>query len=96
MIAYAAQTRDASETDKTISKHCFHYGQQTSVLKLTTEPSIESVQAFLLISLYMLGQAQRNAAHFNLGISLSAARALGYHRIPADAEQGDQLPYVHS
>ncbi|CEJ59550.1 hypothetical protein PMG11_08170 [Penicillium brasilianum] len=92
VIAYAAQTRDASETDKTISKHCFHYGQQTSVLKLTTEPSIESVQAFLLISLYMLGQAQRNAAHFNLGISLSAARALGYHRIPADAEQGDQLP----
>ncbi|KAJ5621138.1 hypothetical protein N7510_005122 [Penicillium lagena] len=91
VIAYAAQTRSASEADKRISQGCFHHGHQLAVLELTSEPSIESVQSFLLISLYMLGCSQRNGAHFNLGIALSAARALGYHRMHAEVEQKNEL-----
>ncbi|KAJ5513064.1 hypothetical protein N7463_002616 [Penicillium fimorum] len=41
---------------------------------------VETVQAFVLISIFMLGCSRRNGASLNLGIAIGAAKSLGYHQ----------------
>ncbi|KAJ5164608.1 uncharacterized protein N7500_006438 [Penicillium coprophilum] len=48
---------------------------------------VETVQAFVLISIFMLGCSRRNGASLNLGIAIGAAKSLGYHQSSAN------LPY---
>jgi hypothetical protein len=59
----------------------YHHGRHIALLHLTDDPSLETVQAFILISLYMLAGSRRNGAFLNLGIAISAAKALGLHRV---------------
>jgi hypothetical protein len=80
VLAYAAQTRSANRVDIQLAQYYYHHGRQIALLKLTNEPRIETVQAFVLISLYMLGCCQRNGSFLNLGIAISAAKSLGFHR----------------
>lgn len=61
-------------------------GRQIALLELTNDPSLETAQAFILISLYMLGCSRRNGAYFNLGIAISAAKSLGLHRNETNAD----------
>lgn len=84
VVAYGAQTRSANFMDRRISQSFFHHGRQMALLELTDDPSIETVQAFLLISMYMLGCSRRNGAFLNLGIAISAATSLGLHRDEPD------------
>ncbi|KAF2012454.1 hypothetical protein BU24DRAFT_411825 [Aaosphaeria arxii CBS 175.79] len=80
IIAYAAQSRSGSPLDLKLTQYYYHHGRQIALLKLTEEPSIETVQTFVLISLYMLACSQRNGSFLNLGIAVSAAKSLGIHR----------------
>ena len=98
-IAYAAQARSVSIVDLQRAKYYYHRGRQIALMELTDEPSLETVQAFLLISLYMLGCSQRNGSYLNLGTAVSAARSLGLHRDDVNAAfpQGNSsLRYVPS
>jgi hypothetical protein len=65
-------------------------GRQIALLELTNDPSLETVEAFILISLYMLGCSRRNGAYLNLGIAISAAKSLGCHRHEANANFPEQ------
>ncbi|KAL4896110.1 hypothetical protein BDV59DRAFT_191355 [Aspergillus ambiguus] len=58
----------------------YQHGRQLALLELTNDPTIETIQAFTLISIYMLGCSWRNGASLNLGIAISAAKSLGYHQ----------------
>lgn len=60
-------------------------GRQIATLELTDDPSVETIQAFILVSLYMLGCSRRNGAYLNLGIAISAAKSLGFHRDETNA-----------
>jgi hypothetical protein len=96
-IAYAAQARSASIADLQRAKYYYHHGRQIALLELTDEPRLETVQAFLLISLYMLGCSQRNGSYLNLGTAISAARSLGFHRDDVNAafpQDNSNLRYV--
>ena len=96
MLAYAAQARCASTADLHRSQSFFHHGRQIALLELTNEPKRETIQAFLLICLYMLGCSRRNGAHLNLGIAIGAARSLGYHQSACkfDNDGDEQLKCV--
>lgn len=85
VIAYAAHTRSAGIADLQRAQYYYHHGRQIALLKLTDEPSLETVQAFILISLYMLGCSQRNGSFLNLGTAISAAKSLGFHREEVNA-----------
>ncbi|KAL6859272.1 fungal-specific transcription factor domain-containing protein [Trichoderma novae-zelandiae] len=80
VLAYAAQIRSESAQDAHRSRSFFYHGRRIALLELTEYPSMETAQAFSLISLYMLGRCRRDGAYLNLGIAISAAKALGYHR----------------
>jgi hypothetical protein len=60
-------------------------GRQITLQELTNDPSLETVQAFILISLYMLRCSRHNGAYLNLGIAISAAKSLGCHRHESNA-----------
>lgn len=83
VLAYAAQTRSASAQDLHRSQSFFYHGRRIALMELTEYPSMETAQAFILISLYMLGCCRRDGAYLNLGIAISAAKSLGYHRVEA-------------
>lgn len=97
VLAYAAQARCDSTTDLHRSEVYFNRGRQIALLDLTNDPKMETVQAFLLISLYMLGCSRRNGAHLNLGIAISAARSLGYHHSASktDNDRDEQIKCVY-
>lgn len=80
VLALAAQMRSSGAVDAQRAQHYYQQGRRIALLKLTGEPQLETVQAFTLISLYMLGCSQRNGSFLNLGIAISAAKALGFHR----------------
>ncbi|EAU33154.1 predicted protein [Aspergillus terreus NIH2624] len=58
----------------------YQQGRRLALLELTNNPTTETIQAFTLISIYMLGCSWRNGASLNLGIAISAAKSLGYHQ----------------
>ncbi|KAH8805406.1 hypothetical protein F5884DRAFT_678776 [Xylogone sp. PMI_703] len=88
-IALGAQVRSATEVDIQRAQTFYHHGRQIALQELTNEPSIETTQAFTLISLFMLGCSRRNGAFLNLGIAISAAKSLGLHHRETNAEFPD-------
>ncbi|KAL7905440.1 hypothetical protein GGI35DRAFT_471665 [Trichoderma velutinum] len=90
VLAYASQVRSNSAQDYHRSQSFFYHGRRIALLELTEHPSMETTQAFMLISLYMLGSCRRDGAHLNLGIAISAAKALGYHRPEATFVQCEE------
>jgi hypothetical protein len=87
VLACAAQTRSESTQDLYRSQSFFYHGRRIALVELTEYPSKETAQAFMLISLYMLGCCRRDGAYLNLGIAVSAAKSLGYHRPEATFPQ---------
>ncbi|KAK4065284.1 transcriptional regulator family: Fungal Specific TF [Trichoderma harzianum] len=90
VLASASQIRSNSAQDHHRSQSFFYHGRRIALLELTEYPSMETTQAFMLISLYMLGSCRRDGAHLNLGIAISAAKALGYHRPEATFTQCEE------
>ncbi|KAK4083836.1 transcriptional regulator family: Fungal Specific TF [Trichoderma aggressivum f. europaeum] len=90
VLASASQIRSNSTQDCHRSQSFFYHGRRIALLELTEYPSMETTQAFMLISLYMLGNCRRDGAHLNLGIAISAAKALGYHRAEATFTQCEE------
>src|SRR6202012_3008262 len=55
------------------------YGRQLAMFTLIDDPSLTTVQAFTLITYYMIAACRRNAAFTNLGVAVRAAYTLGIH-----------------
>jgi hypothetical protein len=89
VFAFAAQARSQGVVDRRRAQYYFQHGRQTAVLHLTDEPMLETVQAFVIAQLYLLACSRRNAAYLSLGIAITAAKALGLHRVDPDADQND-------
>lgn len=79
VMAIGAQVAADHELNSAAERY-FARGRQMAFMAFTDEPSIQTVQSFLLITLYMLGETRRNAAFMNLGMAVRAAHALGLHR----------------
>ncbi|UKZ86516.1 uncharacterized protein TrAFT101_002342 [Trichoderma asperellum] len=90
VLAYAAQVRSESAQDTHRSQSFFYHGRRIALIELTEYPTMETAQAFTLISLYMLGCCRRDGAYLNLGIAISAAKSLGYHRPEAAFSQCEE------
>ncbi|KAH8821928.1 hypothetical protein F5884DRAFT_107910 [Xylogone sp. PMI_703] len=88
-IALAAQVRSATVIDIQRAQTFYYHGRQIALQELTNDPTLETVQAFILISLYMLGSSRCNGAFLNLGIAISAAKSLGIHHSETNIEFSD-------
>lgn len=84
VVALGAQARGSSLLDSRRAQSFYHHGRLIALQELTNDPTLETIQAFLLISMYMLGCSRRNGSYLNLGTAVSAAKSLGLHRDEAN------------
>lgn len=79
VMAIGALTRD-SANDLDQAEFYFSRGREIGVSSFLEDPSVLTVQAYALISFYMLSATRRNGAFMLMGIAVRAAYALGLHR----------------
>lgn len=79
ILAIGAQVTAENGNDESAHLY-FATGRQLAFSSFTQEPSIQTVQSYALIAMYLLGACRRNASFMNLGIAVRAAYALGLHR----------------
>jgi hypothetical protein len=83
-LAIGALSNSQNNEDEKLVEQYFGYGRQLATARLMDEPSLLTVQTFVLISYYMIASCRRNAAFVNLGVAVRAAYALGIHRHEAN------------
>jgi hypothetical protein len=78
VFAIGAQTGPEDRED--LAEVFFNYGRYMTVETLMEDPDIPTIQAFALITMYLLNASRRNSAFMYLGMAVRAAYALGLHR----------------
>ncbi|GAO19012.1 hypothetical protein UVI_02036360 [Ustilaginoidea virens] len=73
------------------SREYFEYAQSKAYATLSGSLSVGTVQAFILVSLYMLCSCQITGAFLCFGIAARAAYSIGIHRTEVNARFGPQL-----
>jgi hypothetical protein len=84
VVAIGAAARAQEPADDFTAEYYFSYGRHQAIANLMGNPSILTVQAFALITWYMVTACRRNGAAMNIGIAVQAAYALGIHRHEAN------------
>jgi hypothetical protein len=79
VLAIGAQV-SSPDGDQTLAEKYFNRGRHMAVMSFTDAPSLMTIQAYLCITMYMLGACRRNAAFMQFGIAVRAAFALGMHK----------------
>lgn len=83
VLAIGAQVCPENRDD--VAEKYFNYGRFMTVSSVMDDPGISTVQANVLITMYLLGASRRNAAFMALGTAVRAAYALGIHRSDTNA-----------
>lgn len=78
VMAIGALTRNSHDLDQ--ADFYFMRGREIGVSSFLEDPSVLTIQAYALITFYMLSAVRRNGAFMLLGIAVRAAYALGLHR----------------
>jgi hypothetical protein len=79
-LAIGAQAR-GSDDDVQLSAAYLHRARSIAFDDLLMSPSLNKVRLFVLLSFYMLGACNRNAASMFLGIAAKATDILGLHNV---------------
>ncbi|KAG9519817.1 hypothetical protein KCV07_g4802, partial [Aureobasidium melanogenum] len=77
IFAIGAQT--APEDNDALANTFLDHGRYLTASFFTENPSVCTIQAYSLITMFMLNACRRNAAFMYLGIAVRAAYALGLH-----------------
>lgn len=80
VMAIGALHRSADDADLDQAEFYFQRGREIGVTSFLEDPSVLTIQAYALITFYMLSAVRRNGAFMLLGIAVRAAYALGLHR----------------
>ena len=91
VLALGAQARAHGSADDHKAEHYFRLGRQHAMTNLIDDPTILTVQAFSMITWYMVTACRRNGALINLGFAVQAAYALGIHRHEANVVFGEEV-----
>ncbi len=78
VMAIGALCRNVSDLDT--AEFYFMRGREIGVSSFLEDPSVLTIQAYALITFYMLSATRRNGAFMLMGIAVRAAYALGLHR----------------
>ncbi|KAF4582740.1 fungal specific transcription factor [Ophiocordyceps camponoti-floridani] len=71
-----------------LSRIYFEHGRDLALASLDGSPGIETVQAFVLVTVYMLCSCRINGGFLFFGIAVRAAYSLGLHRTEVNARFG--------
>ncbi|KAL1896840.1 hypothetical protein Sste5346_004474 [Sporothrix stenoceras] len=84
-LIFAIGAQASPEDNDELAEKYFNYGRYLTVCGVTVEPSISNIQAYILLSMYLLVASRRNASFMYLGMAVRAAYALGIHRSDINA-----------
>ncbi|KAI5459074.1 hypothetical protein BGZ63DRAFT_406390 [Mariannaea sp. PMI_226] len=76
--------------DEELAQDYFEYARDKAFTNLSGNLSVSTVQAFTLITLYMLCSCQINGAFLFFGIAVRAAYSVGIHRTEVNARFGPE------
>ncbi|KIW90302.1 uncharacterized protein Z519_08946 [Cladophialophora bantiana CBS 173.52] len=79
-LVFALGAQTCPDDKDQLAETYFSYGRYFTAVSFAEDPSISTVQAYAMITMYLLGASRRNAAFMNLGTAVRAAYALGLHR----------------
>ncbi|KAI6818475.1 putative MFS transporter [Hortaea werneckii] len=88
IVNYLILAIGAQETDSSLSQVFFEYAREQMLTSLSGEPGISTVQASILITLYMLRSSQMNGAFVLFGLGVRIAYSIGVHRTEVNARFG--------
>lgn len=74
-----------------LSHRYFEYARDLAYFNLSDNLSVETAQAFALVTLYMLCTCQINGAFLFFGIAVRAAYSIGVHRTEVNARFGTEI-----
>ncbi|OTB02843.1 hypothetical protein M426DRAFT_13091 [Hypoxylon sp. CI-4A] len=81
----------SQSTDERCAATCFQYAKTLALSCLGGDLGIETVQAFALLTLYMLRACQINGAYLFFGIAARAAYSIGLHRTEVNSRFGSDM-----
>ena len=87
VLAIGCQKTDAEN----LAQAYFDFARDHSFTNLGGNLSIGTAQAFVLITLYMLGACQINGAFMFFGIAVRAAYSIGIHRTEVNSRFGPEM-----
>lgn len=91
VVNYLVLAIGSLDTDSAVSQQFFDHAQVQALSVLIGDLSIGTVQAFLLITLYMFMTCQINGAFLFSGIAVRAAYSIGLHRTEVNARFGEAI-----
>lgn len=74
-----------------LSQQYFEYARDLAYTDLSDSLGVETVQAFILVTVYMLCSCQINGAFLFFGIAARAAYSIGLHRTEVNARFGQEI-----
>ncbi|EGR52967.1 fungal specific transcription factor domain-containing protein [Trichoderma reesei QM6a] len=77
--------------DEMLSQQYFEYARDLAYTNLSDNLGVETVQAFILVTIYMLCSCQINGAFLFFGIAARAAYSIGLHRTEVNARFGHEI-----
>ncbi|GFP54340.1 filamentous growth regulator 27 [Trichoderma asperellum] len=77
--------------DDALSQQYFEYARDLAYTDLSDSLGVETVQAFILVTIYMLCSCQINGAFLFFGIAARAAYSIGLHRTEVNARFGQEV-----
>ncbi|KAM3530512.1 hypothetical protein NHJ13051_001345 [Beauveria bassiana] len=77
--------------DEALAQEYFEYAKNQAYIDMSADLSAETVQSFVLITMYMLCSCQINGAFLFFGIAARAAYSIGVHRTEVNARFGQAI-----
>ncbi|KAH8900952.1 hypothetical protein GQ53DRAFT_604734, partial [Thozetella sp. PMI_491] len=90
-IYYLVLAIGLQKTDEEVAQSYFDHARNQALADLSGNLGVGTVQAFILITLYMLGACQINGAFLFFGIAVRAAYSVGLHRTEVNARFGAEM-----
>lgn len=89
-VKYLVLSIGTQQKDEDLAQLYFEYARDQALATLNGNLSIETVQAFILVTMYMLCACQINGAFLFFGIAVRAAYSIGIHRTEVNSRFGPE------
>lgn len=89
-VNYLVVAIGMQQTSEEAAQLYFEYARDQALANLNGNLSVDTVQAFILVTLYMLCACQINGAFLFFGIAVRAAYSIGVHRTEVNSRFGSE------
>lgn len=89
-VSYLVLSIGLQQMDEDLAQLYFEYGRDQALSTLNGSLGIQTVKAFILVTLYMLCACQINGAFLFFGIAVRAAYSIGIHRTEVNQRFGEE------